>query len=667
MKLIFWNSSITVTGAITQENRRDKHNPTSLRSSSSSHEKGSHANSGKPRASSVRRGDKHSKEEGSKERQSPKKYVHPTPRGALPAPVNLNKDEVPIQQDHAQFKSVPQPKLSTAPILPAQQKKAKLANSEEVPNSRSPGQQTPNRHSNNMKKTAITTEKTPNNYVPSGNGVIHTGTYDCNRNSKNIVPGYCVLALADALEHCNSDPNCGGYQVTTNAGWHAAYDRNGQSVVQLFLVNSPTTPNHEWNCFNKRTKAKPATVSNYVAGGKGMIHTGTYHCNNNSKNIVPGYCILTLADALIHCNSDPTCGGYGVTTNAGWHAAYDRNGQSAVQLFLLNSPRIPNREWNSFNKPPTVDCDKDHTVKALDDNTLSGVLLVKYCDATDFAAKACRAKNVAKRLQSLLGAHLNTQRVQGQFPCKINKVVGNTTQAEFHYTVPCAKSQQAAVIASLKNICKDPQLINTIIHENQRYKHNAGSSSSSSEEGSRGGSPKRRPPGGKRGEKHSKERGSKGSLWPKSHSHFTDIAHANITKKPLTWKPTTVSNYVAAGNGVIHTGTYDCNRNSKNIVPGYCVLTLADAVKHCNSDPNCGGYEVTTNAGWHAAYDRNGQSVVQLFLVNSPTTPNHEWNCFNKRTKAKPATVSNYVAGGKGMIHTGTYHCNNNSKNIVPG
>ncbi|CAF4364035.1 unnamed protein product, partial [Rotaria magnacalcarata] len=419
-----------------------------------------------------------------------------------------------------------------------------------------------------------------------------------------IVPGYCVLTLADAVKHCNSDPNCGGYEVTTNAGWHAAYDRNGQSVVQLFLVNSPTTPNHEWNCFNKRTKAKPATVSNYVAGGKGMIHTGTYHCNNNSKNIVPGYCILTLADALIHCNSDPTCGGYGVTTNAGWHAAYDRNGQSAVQLFLLNSPRIPNREWNSFNKPPTVDCDKDHTVKALDDNTLSGVLLVKYCDATDFAAKACRAKNVAKRLQSLLGAHLNTQRVQGQFPCKINKVVGNTTQAEFHYTVPCAKSQQAAVIASLKNICKDPQLINTIIHENQRYKHNAGSSSSSSEEGSRGGSPKRRPPGGKRGEKHSKERGSKGRLWPKSHSHFTDIAHANITKKPLTWKPTTVSNYVAAGNGVIHTGTYDCNRNSKNIVPGYCVLTLADAVKHCNSDPNCGGYEVTTNAGWHAAYDR---------------------------------------------------------------
>ncbi|CAF2063798.1 unnamed protein product, partial [Rotaria magnacalcarata] len=106
--------------------------------------------------------------------------------------------------------------------------------------------------------------------------------------------------------------------------------------------------------------------------------------------------------------------------------------------------------------------------------------------ATDFAAKACLAIIVANRLKSLLGVHLKTRGVKGQFSCEISKVVGNTTQAEFHYTVPCAKSQQAAVISSLKSTCKHPHLINTIIHENQRYKHDsgfAGSSSSSSEDG----------------------------------------------------------------------------------------------------------------------------------------------------------------------------------------
>jgi hypothetical protein len=54
----------------------------------------------------------------------------------------------------------------------------------------------------------------------------------------------------------------------------------------------------------------------YNYGSPGMIHQDdNYECNSNPKNVVRGHCIMGVADAILHCNQDPNCAGYGLTTN----------------------------------------------------------------------------------------------------------------------------------------------------------------------------------------------------------------------------------------------------------------------------------------------------------------------------------------------------------------
>ncbi|CAF1617781.1 unnamed protein product, partial [Rotaria magnacalcarata] len=283
--------------------------------------------------------------------------------------------------------------------------------------------------------------KSIGDYVFGGEGITHVTSYNCNSNPKNRVSGHCILTIPDALTQCNSDPNCGGIGVTTNADWHNAYDASGETVVQLFAVGTATTPNAEWNCFNKNKQTVPKSIGDYVFGGEGITHVTSYNCNSNPKNRVSGHCILTIPDALTQCNSDPNCGGIGVTTNADWHNAYDANGETVVQLFAVGTATTPNAEWNSFNK---------------------------------------RQRTVRK----------------------------------------------------------------------------------------------------------------------------------------------SIGDYAFGGEGINHVSSYNCNSNPKNRVTGYCILTIPDAVAQCNSDANCGGYDVTTNVDWHNAYDVNCQTVVQLFALGAATNPN---------------------------------------------
>jgi hypothetical protein len=61
-----------------------------------------------------------------------------------------------------------------------------------------------------------------------------------------------------------------------------------------------------------------------------------------------------------------------------------------------------------------------------------------------------------------------------------------------------------------------------------------------------------------------------------------------------------------------------------------CVLSLPDALKQCDQDPNCGGFESTTNQAWHQTFDINGLPTVQLFAKDSQLNANAEWTSFVK-------------------------------------
>ncbi|CAF4784652.1 unnamed protein product [Rotaria sp. Silwood1] len=119
------------------------------------------------------------------------------------------------------------------------------------------------------------------------------------------------------------------------------------------------------------------------------------------------------------------------------------------------------------SKPSTVDCDKDHTVTAQDDKNLQGVLVVKSCHASRFARKPSRCNHVGDKLGALLKNRLDKAGIKGQYPVNIVKTVGDKTQTEFHYTIPCDKSQHQTVIQSLKDSCKEKDFIDTVTAENQ--------------------------------------------------------------------------------------------------------------------------------------------------------------------------------------------------------
>ncbi|CAF4776991.1 unnamed protein product [Rotaria socialis] len=166
-------------------------------------------------------------------------------------------------------------------------------------------------------------------------------------------------------------------------------------------------------------------------------------------------------------------------------ADHKEHGRSETE----GKPAAKPRGMRKPSKPSTVDCDKDHTVTAQDDNNLRGVLVVKSCHAARFVRKPSRVTNVVNKFQSLLADHLNSRGVKGRFPWQISKVLGNSTHTEFHYTVPCVKSHHQTVIASLKTACKEAAFIGTITQENQPHDDDSSSArwpSGAREDGSYG-------------------------------------------------------------------------------------------------------------------------------------------------------------------------------------
>ncbi len=84
------------------------------------------------------------------------------------------------------------------------------------------------------------------------------------------------------------------------------------------------------------------------------------------------------------------------------------------------------------------------------------------------------------KLTSLLNVRLAKLGIKDAHNVKISNTLGNKQQTEFHYTCPCEKAKQQAVIDSLKDSCKDKDLTDTLTNENQPDDDD--SSSESSEE-----------------------------------------------------------------------------------------------------------------------------------------------------------------------------------------
>ena len=74
---------------------------------------------------------------------------------------------------------------------------------------------------------------------------------------------WCIMYFADALAHCDADPNCGGYTMTTSEWFHTKYDKKGQIAVHLSKAGQKpiACPIPEWSSYEKQTTVRKTPVT----------------------------------------------------------------------------------------------------------------------------------------------------------------------------------------------------------------------------------------------------------------------------------------------------------------------------------------------------------------------------------------------------------------------
>ncbi len=118
-------------------------------------------------------------------------------------------------------------------------------------------------------------------------------------------------------------------------------------------------------------------------------------------------------------------------------------------------------------KPPVTkrtvkvqDCDNDDNIRAQDDETLTGKIVVQDCPCEKrFANNATRlaaiSATVATQLRSYFQQLYNTKI---NYQCNVKVFSGNKTHTVLSYTVKVPKSDHARVKTALKQTCKDEQV-----------------------------------------------------------------------------------------------------------------------------------------------------------------------------------------------------------------
>jgi len=187
---------------------------------------------------------------------------------------------------------------------------------------------------------------------------------------------WCIMLFSDAISHCDSDPNCGGYTMSTAEWFHKKYDKNQQVAVHLNkIAQEPIEcPLAEWSSYEKQKATRNTPVIygrstcedsdknvcdkpqnfNYVFVSNSNVAHGDapYLCKNHPNNLDNKdlNCILPMADGVTVCNSDDQCEGFIINTDDNWQKKFLKNGMQGVQLFSKGATYTPSQTWRSFKK-----------------------------------------------------------------------------------------------------------------------------------------------------------------------------------------------------------------------------------------------------------------------------------------------------------------------------
>jgi len=216
------------------------------------------------------------------------------------------------------------------------------------------------------------------NYLRLPDGECYNcSTYKCTNNKANMGGSdWCIMLFPAALAHCDSDPNCGGYTMTTAEWFHTKHDKNGQVAVHLTKVGEKyiNCSYSEWSSYEKQNAIRDTPVIygrstcpnsdqdtcdklrhvNYIfVSNSNVVNIGSpYLCSNHSKNLDNKdlNCILPIADGVTYCNSDEQCEGFMINTDDNWQKKFLSNGMQAAQLFGKGTTYTPSQTWRAFEK-----------------------------------------------------------------------------------------------------------------------------------------------------------------------------------------------------------------------------------------------------------------------------------------------------------------------------
>nr|ACD54647.1 unknown [Adineta vaga] len=194
-------------------------------------------------------------------------------------------------------------------------------------------------------------------------------TYKCTNHKANMGGSeWCIMLFQDALNHCDSDPNCGGYTMTTARWFHEQYDKKGQVAVHLTKAGEKpfNCSFTEWSSYEKQNSIRDTPVvygkttcpktSNFDYVFDSNSNTNNvdqvYSCKNHPQNQddTNVHCILSITDGITYCNSDEKCQGFTLNTDNEWQEKYSKNGVQSVQLFGQGAISTPNEMWRSYKK-----------------------------------------------------------------------------------------------------------------------------------------------------------------------------------------------------------------------------------------------------------------------------------------------------------------------------
>ncbi|CAF1275361.1 unnamed protein product [Didymodactylos carnosus] len=98
----------------------------------------------------------------------------------------------------------------------------------------------------------LTCNANKNYQLNQDNAIYNDQNYTCPSITLDSSKAYCISTLTTAIQYCDNDINCAGYEYTTNQDWHHTYDRNGSPSVQLYGRSRNATENNGWTTCVKR-------------------------------------------------------------------------------------------------------------------------------------------------------------------------------------------------------------------------------------------------------------------------------------------------------------------------------------------------------------------------------------------------------------------------------